>query len=149
MSPVFPQRLGRTLSKAVRVWKTMDASTTDLKDMTETELRDLIRSAQAALDRQVAQRAKATLKEIRRLAAEVGFEVSFQKAGKPVGGKSGTQKLPSSRGKAVQKYRNPHDSSETWSGRGRPPKWVQAALDQGQTLADLAIPGTTAGAAAA
>jgi DNA-binding protein H-NS len=122
----------------------MDVSTTNLEGMTEPELRELIRNAQQALDHLVAQRAKTTLKEIRRLAAEVGFEVSFSKAGKPAGGKA--QPL-SFRGKAVQKYRNPDNPDETWSGRGRPPKWVQAALDQGQTLEDLLIPG--AGAAAA
>src|SRR5512133_2175945 len=91
----------------------MDVSTTDLTKLSEPELRDLIRNAQAALDRQVAQRAKATLKEIRRLAAEVGFEVTFAKAGKPVSGKGETV---SPRGKAVQKYRNPANPSETWSG---------------------------------
>src|SRR5512132_3339752 len=127
----------------------MDVSATNLESMTEPELRELIRNAQQALDRLVAQRAKTTLKEIRRLAAEVGFEVTFAKAGKPASGKAGRAQPLSPRGKAVQKYRNPDNPAETWSGRGRPPKWVQAALDQGQTLADLAIPGTTAGAAAA
>lgn len=116
--------------------------------MTEPELRDLIKSAQQALDRQVAQRAKTTLKEIRRLAAEVGFEVSFAKAGKPAGGKAGAGTTVSPRGKAVQKYRNPDNPAETWSGRGRPPKWAQAALDQGQTLEDLLIPAPARGAAA-
>jgi hypothetical protein len=46
----------------------MDASTINLENMTEADLRELIRSAQVALDRQVALRAKTTLKEIRRLA---------------------------------------------------------------------------------
>src|SRR5512132_626361 len=125
----------------------MDATLAKLETMTEPELRELIRSAQAALDRLVAQRAKTTLKEIRRLAAEVGFEVSFAKAGKPVGGKTGIAQPVSFRGKAVQKYRNPDDPGETWSGRGRPPKWVQAAL-AGQTLEELTIPGTGSAAAA-
>src|SRR5512133_2118377 len=103
----------------------MDANLAKLETMTEPELRELIRNAQQALDHLVAQRAKTTLKEIRRLAAEVGFEVSFAKAGKPVGGKA---QPVSFRGKAVQKYQNPDNPGETWSGRGRPPKWVQAAL---------------------
>jgi DNA-binding protein H-NS len=123
----------------------MDANLTKLETMTEPELRELIQSAQQALDHLVAQRAKTTLKEIRRLAAEVGFEVSFAKAGKPVGGKA---QPVSFRGKAVQKYRNPDNPSETWSGRGRPPKWVQASLATGQTLEDLTIPGAGSAAAA-
>ena len=122
----------------------MDAHAPDLDTLTEPELRDLIHSAQQALDRRIAERAKTTLKEIRRLAAEVGFEVSFSKAGKPVASK-GTVQAP--RGKAVQKYRNPDNPSETWSGRGRPPKWVQLALDQGRELEEFRIPGTAAAAA--
>jgi len=27
------------------------------------------------------------------------------------------------------KYRNPDNPEETWSGRGRPPQWMQAKLD--------------------
>lgn len=122
----------------------MDTPMADLENLTEPELRDLIRAAQQALDRRLAERAKTTLREIRRLAAEVGFEVSFAKAGKPIGGKAGAGKTLSPRGKAVQKYRNQDNPAETWSGRGRPPKWAQAALDQGQTLEDLLIPGAAA-----
>ena len=71
----------------------MDARTIDLEGMSESDLRELISNAQAALARQVAQRAKATLKDIRRLAAEVGFEVTFSKAGKGADGKGGKAKM--------------------------------------------------------
>jgi DNA-binding protein H-NS len=37
------------------------------------------------------------------------------------------------------KYRNPVDLTETWSGRGKRPKWVDAQLNSGKTLDDLAI----------
>ncbi|MGZ9032950.1 MAG: H-NS histone family protein [Rhodospirillales bacterium] len=39
----------------------------------------------------------------------------------------------------LPKYRNPDNPEETWSGRGRQPRWVQAALAEGETLDDLAI----------
>jgi DNA-binding protein H-NS len=123
----------------------MDVNMESIEDMTEAELRELIRNAEQVLNQRVTQRAKSTLKEIRRLAAEVGFEVTFAKAGKPAGGKT---KKAGSRGKAVQKYRNPDNPAETWSGRGRPPKWVQAALATGQTLEELTIPGAGSAAAA-
>jgi DNA-binding protein H-NS len=135
---------GNGFSGTQRRNDTVDANMTKLETMTEPELRELIRSAQQALDHLVAQRAKTTLREIRRLAAEVGFEVSFAKADKAVGGKA---KEPGTRGKAVQKYRNPDNPNETWSGRGRPPKWVQAALATGQDLGDLAIDRASAAAA--
>ena len=43
------------------------------------------------------------------------------------------------KGKVAPKYRNPSNSEETWTGRGRKPKWVEQALTSGKTLADLEI----------
>ena len=37
------------------------------------------------------------------------------------------------------KYRNPHNTSETWSGRGKRPQWVDIALARGASLESLAI----------
>ncbi|MFD1795092.1 H-NS histone family protein [Paracoccus aurantiacus] len=42
-------------------------------------------------------------------------------------------------GKVAPKYANPEDPSQTWTGRGRRPQWVQAALSAGKSLDDLAI----------
>ncbi|PKP75604.1 MAG: transcriptional regulator [Alphaproteobacteria bacterium HGW-Alphaproteobacteria-6] len=39
----------------------------------------------------------------------------------------------------VARYANPADRSQTWSGRGRKPGWVVAALKAGKKLEDLAI----------
>ncbi len=36
-------------------------------------------------------------------------------------------------------YRNPSNSAETWTGRGRQPKWVREALARGLRLEDLTI----------
>jgi len=41
--------------------------------------------------------------------------------------------------KTPPKYCNPEDSSSTWTGRGRKPLWVLAALDSGKSLDDLLI----------
>ena len=114
---------------------TMDVSTANPAEMSEDELRQLIQEAEKELSDRLARRTRQTLKEARRLAAEVGFDASFTKAAEFEGKGAGK------RGKAVQKYRNPEDSTETWSGRGRPPKWVQTALATGQSLNDFAIPG--------
>jgi DNA-binding protein H-NS len=43
------------------------------------------------------------------------------------------------RAPAVAKYANPADRSDTWSGRGRKPRWFEAALNAGRTPEDLAI----------
>lgn len=40
---------------------------------------------------------------------------------------------------ARPRYRNPDDHSQTWTGRGKPPEWLQAKLDAGDQLTDYAI----------
>ncbi len=40
--------------------------------------------------------------------------------------------------KVAPKYRDPV-SGATWTGRGLRPKWLQAALDAGKSVADFAI----------
>ena len=39
--------------------------------------------------------------------------------------------------RAPSVYRNPSDPTQTWSGRGLRPGWVQRALDEGRSLASL------------
>jgi DNA-binding protein H-NS len=41
--------------------------------------------------------------------------------------------------KVNQKYRNPERPSETWSGRGKQPRWVRAQLKSGKKVDDLLI----------
>ena len=37
------------------------------------------------------------------------------------------------------KYRNPNEPSETWSGRGKQPRWLAAALETGQKIEEFMI----------
>jgi len=37
------------------------------------------------------------------------------------------------------KYRNPDHPSETWSGRGKRPRWLTAALSTGRTIEEFII----------
>jgi DNA-binding protein H-NS len=37
------------------------------------------------------------------------------------------------------RYRNPEDASETWSGRGKRPRWLAAALTSGRKIEDFKI----------
>jgi DNA-binding protein H-NS len=41
--------------------------------------------------------------------------------------------------KVPPKYRNPNEPSETWSGRGKRPRWLARALLEGQKIEDFAI----------
>lgn len=48
-------------------------------------------------------------------------------------------KSSSTRPPVLAKYANPNDRSQTWTGRGRQPLWVQSLLDAGHTLESLQI----------
>jgi DNA-binding protein H-NS len=41
--------------------------------------------------------------------------------------------------RVVPKYLNPNKPSETWSGRGKQPRWLTAALKAGRTIEEFAI----------
>lgn len=43
------------------------------------------------------------------------------------------------RGKVKSKYRNPKNPGETWSGRGRQPRWFAAAIKAGKKESSLLI----------
>jgi len=49
------------------------------------------------------------------------------------------EKLTKGRTKAAPKYANPADAAQTWTGRGRKPKWVKELLASGKSLDDVAI----------
>jgi DNA-binding protein H-NS len=42
--------------------------------------------------------------------------------------------------KVIQKYRNPQEPSQTWSGRGKQPGWVAKLLRSGARLDDMIMP---------
>lgn len=53
---------------------------------------------------------------------------------------AGGKKPKASKGQKVQaRYKNPSDSSQTWTGRGRQPKWIAEGIAKGKTLDDFRI----------
>ncbi len=40
----------------------------------------------------------------------------------------------------LQKFRNPSAPHQTWSGRGKTPRWVDELLRSGKSIEDLRIP---------
>ena len=40
---------------------------------------------------------------------------------------------------AAPRYRNPADSGQTWTGRGRQPRWIAEALASGRSLDEFKI----------
>ena len=104
----------------------MNLTSLGLKELKklEAEVQSLIASYE---DRKIAE-ARAVLEA---KAKELGFSLSALVDGGKKGGKAASSVAP--------KYAHPENPSMTWSGRGRKPKWVEAALAAGKSLDDLAI----------
>lgn len=99
----------------------------NLSNMSYSELVALQKDVEAALKDFEKRKKKEALAAAQKAAQEYGFSLEeVLGGGKP-------------RGKVAPRYRNPEDASQTWTGRGRKPLWVVAALNRGKSLDDLAI----------
>lgn len=95
---------------------------TDFNQLSESELRAVIENAEKALkDRQSSKR-KEVIAQIKELAASIGISVEIQDADKKTDRRSNA---------VAARYRNPNDPTQTWTGRGLSPKWMQALIAQG------------------
>ena len=102
----------------------------NLNKMSIAELNKLISDAQAALAKK-----QVVAEKVRKLARDNGLNISdLMTADKQ---KKAKTKKP--RGKVAPKYKNPANGSETWTGRGRQPRWVADALTDGKSLDDILI----------
>lgn len=102
----------------------------DLEKMSRKELLELRNKVEKALKSAEVRERKEALKAAEKAAAEFGFSLSELAPENTKPGK-GT--------KAAPKYRNPKDTSQTWTGRGRKPSWVHEALKAGADISDLEI----------
>lgn len=102
----------------------------DLKSLNSNQLADLIRRAELRLKELDAAKKVRVREKMKALAKAEGLSLD------DVFGKPGTRKL---RGKVKPKYRNPADKEQTWSGRGKRPRWFNAALAAGKKEKDLLI----------
>jgi DNA-binding protein H-NS len=101
----------------------------DLTNLSSAQLRDLQKRLERELkNRESEDRAKAR-EQILAIAQSVGVPVKDLMGG-AVRAKTGA---------VAARYRNPADSSQQWTGRGRQPKWVKEWVDAGKALDGLRI----------
>ncbi len=103
--------------------------TVDLHSLSLKELKDLQSQVAKAIAGFEDRKKKEALAELEEKARAMGYSLA-ELTGAPAVRK---------RSPAVPKYRNPADSSDTWTGRGRKPRWFEAALKAGKKPEDLAI----------
>lgn len=101
----------------------------DLDAMPLKDLKDLHARVSKAIATFEDRKKRQALSELEEKARALGFSL-----GELVGTQPARKRRP-----ARAKYKNPADASETWTGRGRKPRWVEAALKAGKKLDDLLI----------
>ncbi len=101
----------------------------NLNTLSLKELKDLQSQVAKAVSSFEDRRKKEAIADLEEMARAKGFTLA-ELTGAPVVRK---------RSPAVAKYANPADSSDTWSGRGRKPRWFVAALAAGKRPEDVAI----------
>ena len=97
----------------------------DLSSMSADELWALHEEISAILVRRLAEEKAALEQRLRQLKPE-GGRGTFERAKRPY-----PQVLP--------KFRNPARPAETWSGRGKQPRWLTAQLRSGKKINDFLI----------
>jgi DNA-binding protein H-NS len=114
----------------------------DLKSLSPKELHALIANAESQMQEAQAKQVHTVREKIDAILKNSGLTLAdiypTRAAGKAKTGKRG------GKGSVAPKYRNPANPSETWTGRGRQPLWVVAAVKKrGVTLDSLLIGGTS------
>lgn len=110
----------------------------NLKSLTRKELTKLKKDVDKALKAAEERDRREALKAAEKAAGEFGFSLGDLPLGaKPKAARKGPKGKPKAKAKA--KYRNPSNPTQTWSGRGRKPLWINAALTGGADITDLEI----------
>jgi DNA-binding protein H-NS len=101
----------------------------NLNSLSLKELKDLQSQVARAVSSFEDRKKKEALADLEEMARAKGFTLA-ELTGATIARK---------RAPAVPKYANPADKSDTWSGRGRKPRWFEAALKSGKRPDDLMI----------
>lgn len=103
----------------------------NIRNLNHSQLTDLIERAKARQQELATERASKLRAKISALVKAEGFAIEDVFAG--AGARRGVRR------KVKPKYRNPGDPSQTWTGRGKRPRWYNAALAAGKKEKDLLI----------
>lgn len=104
-----------------------------LEQMSASELKELVQAATDLAERKKGQEKKNLRAEILNKIEAAGYTVDDIFPG------VGLAKATSAKEKAPAKYRNPENHSQTWTGRGRKPRWLVEAEAAGRDINDFAI----------
>lgn len=107
----------------------------DLSALSIEDLQTVIADAQRLIKAKKKSQIKDARTHIQKAAAELGFTLDELFAGK-----TSEDEVPVKARKPVEiRYRNPANAQETWTGRGKQPRWLASAIASGKPLADFLI----------
>lgn len=101
----------------------------DLNSLSLNELKDLQSQVAKAISGYEERRKREALAELEEKAKSMGFSLAELMR------ITGTRK----RTPSTAKYANPANKADTWSGRGRKPRWFSEALAKGTKPEDMAL----------
>ena len=107
-----------------------------LERMSLGELKDLRKKLDRAISNYETRKRQQALSALEQAARDHGFKLS-ELISERQPGKSKSKAAEGEAG-APPAYVNPDNPEQTWSGRGRRPRWVHDALEAGRTLEELA-----------
>lgn len=115
-------------------------SAVDIEKMNLVELRAHRDVVDAKIKQKEIDDRQEAIAAARAAAKALGFEVEdlfgFQPAVAP---SSSGKEAKEGRQKVAPKYRNPNNPEQTWTGRGRPPKWVEEQEEAGRKREEFLI----------
>jgi DNA-binding protein H-NS len=106
---------------------------TDLSNYSVAELRSLQNQISEQLKMRAEQEKAAAREQILAIANRVGLPLK-----ELVSGRLGTRSALKGRSVAIR-FRNPDNTAQEWSGRGRKPKWVQEWMGTGKSIDALKV----------
>lgn len=117
--------------------------TIDVQTLSAQQLKSLIVAAERRKDLVSTRRPAATVRrELTAVAKEAGYTIAellgSEEATAPAAKRRSSVRK---RGKVAAKYRDPDNKRNTWSGRGRMPRWLAERTKRGRSPADFLIPG--------
>lgn len=105
----------------------------DISNLTVAELKHLTNEAEALIEAKKEQELDAAYKQVLQIASDNDVSVEELLARGVKSGKSATRKP------VAPRYRNPDNQEETWTGRGKQPRWLAAKIASGAQLDSFLI----------
>ena len=109
---------------------------TDLSHLSVAELERVISQAKNLVETKQIDAIKNGYAQIEKIARDLNLSLDELIA---AGREKGVRTKSVSRKPVEARYRNPQNTSETWTGRGKPPRWMAAKVAAGAKKEDFLI----------